>query len=182
RPGTRIRSGMWCRASLTGSNLGCCRMTCQARRRRRGEGTCEGLAPSSARAPRERIMAPSAPRKRRHDAGVAALARIGHRCARSASGGARPGFDIENPATSSVEIQRIAVALATLLFLLLVAGLAAVALDHGAVEIIGGLDQRGAYRLAGRRLLLVAEVAADAAGVAAQANRLVGAAPFHRAR
>src|SRR6185312_16247125 len=150
RPGTRMRSGMWCRASRTGSNLGCCRMTCQARRRRRGEGTCEGPAPSSARAPRECIVAPSAPRKRRHDASVAALVRIGHRCARSASG-ARPGFDIENPATSSVEIQRIAVALATLLFLLLVAGLAAVALDHGAVEIIGGLDQRGAHRLAGRR-------------------------------
>ncbi|UJM89915.1 hypothetical protein LRK24_15975 [Rhodanobacter denitrificans] len=66
--------------------------------------------------------------------------------------------------------------------LLLVAGFAAVALDHGAVQIIGGLDQRGAHRLAGRGLLRVGEVAADAADVAAQVDAAAGAAPFDGAR
>src|SRR5574337_1441852 len=84
---------------------------------------------------------------------------------------------------SSVQIERILVALAAFLFLLFELRLATVTLDHRAVEIVGGFDQGGAYRLAGRGFLRVAEIAPDAVTeVSPEADGLVGTAALHRAR
>src|SRR5690606_9427766 len=52
----------------------------------------------------------------------------------------------------------------------LVTGLATVALDHHAAQVVGGEDQRGADRLAGRRLVLARQRAAETAAIQADAH------------
>src|SRR6188768_1100446 len=84
--------------------------------------------------------------------------------------------------TGSVELERLLVASATLLFLRVELRFAAAALDHLAVEVIADLDQRRADRLARRRVLFVGEVAAEAAAEHADRNAATGAAPFDRTR
>src|SRR5690606_16127747 len=73
-------------------------------------------------------------------------------------------------AQASVDIERGAGLLATALIRRLVTGLAAVALDHHAAQVVGGEDQRGADRLAGRRLVLARQRAAETAAIQADAH------------
>src|SRR5690606_33282301 len=83
---------------------------------------------------------------------------------------------------SAVEAKRTAAAVATLAFLRAEVGFAAVLRDHDAVEVIGDLDQRGTNRLAGRRILLVGEIAAESAAIQAEPDAATRTAPLDRAR
>src|ERR1041385_5634953 len=81
-----------------------------------------------------------------------------------------------------LDLDRLLGLVAARLLLRRVLALAAVLVDHDAAQVVADLDEAGADRLAGRRVLVLGEIAADSTAVDAEAHAVVRRARLDGAR